>query len=329
MGTCIAEFLRPQGIMRIESLPDGRNRISLTPAPGCTVQRRAWTTSYPLALIRAIHSTKGLYVCDEIMREEDPRYVEHFLRHAVLSYLDPAAFAGKRVLDFGCGSGASVMVLSRLLPPCEIVGIELDARLLEIARLRAEYFGRTSVRFLQSPSGDQLPPELGEFDFIMFNAVFEHLLPHERRQLLPLVWKHLRPGGVLFLNQTPYRYSPIEVHTTGGLPFINYLPDRLALRFARRFCKRVAPDETWTTLLRRGIRGATVPEVISCLNDPGHIALLRPLPRVGDRIDLWFKSLSKKHLGVKRGIWASLKVIKLLTRKELTPTLSLAFRKTA
>ena len=111
MGTCIAEFLRPQGIMRIESLPDGRNRISLTPAPGCTVQRRAWTTSYPLALIRAIHSTKGLYVCDEIMREEDPRYVEHFLRHAVLSYLDPAAFAGKRVLDFGCGSGASVMVL--------------------------------------------------------------------------------------------------------------------------------------------------------------------------------------------------------------------------
>jgi hypothetical protein len=65
-----------------------------------------------------------------------------------------------------------------------------------------------------------------EFDYIMFNAVFEHLLPHERPRLLPAVFvRHLRPVGVMFLNQTPYRYSLVEVHTTGGLPLINYLPE--------------------------------------------------------------------------------------------------------
>ena len=327
MDTSVAEFPGVQGVMRIKALPDGRHEVSVTPAPGHTVPRRSWVTSYPVPLIRDIHSTKQLYVCDEIMREEDPSYVEHSLRHMVLSYVEPSAFAGKRILDFGCGSGASLMVLSRLLPPCEIVGIELEERLLNIARLRAQHFGRTSLSLLRSPSGDELPPQLGEFDFIMFNAVFEHLLPHERRTLLPKVWQHLRPGGVLFLNQTPYRYSPVEVHTTGGMPLINYLPDRLTLYVVRRWCKLVAPNEEWTTLLRRGIRGATVPEVLSCLPDPRGAALLRPAPHVGDRIDLWFNTLSGRYGWLKRSIWAALKALKLATGRQITPSLSLAIRK--
>lgn len=76
-------------------------RISVEPKPGFSVTRRPWETSYPLALIQEIHAIKGLYLCDEIMREEDPRYVEHYWRHEVLAYVDAAEFAGKRVLDFG------------------------------------------------------------------------------------------------------------------------------------------------------------------------------------------------------------------------------------
>jgi 2-polyprenyl-3-methyl-5-hydroxy-6-metoxy-1,4-benzoquinol methylase len=327
MAAPIAEYQGPKGSMRIEPLADGRHKVSVVPAPGHAVSHRSWVTSYPVPLIREIHSAKDLYVCDEIMREESPRYVENYLRKEVLSYLDPAAFAGKRILDFGCGSGASVMVLTRLLPPCEIVGIELEDRLLNIARLRAQHFGRTSLQLLRSPSGDSLPPQLGQFDFIMFNAVFEHLLPHERRLLLPKVWEHLRPGGVLFLNQTPYRYSLVEVHTTYGLPLINYLPDSLTLWAARKFSKRVSPTDDWTTLLRRGIRGGTVPEILDILGGPAHAELLRPSPEVGDRIDLWFSTLSPRHAWLKRSIWGSLKVIKALTGKQITPTLSLAIRK--
>ena len=219
------------------------------------------------------------------------------------------------------------MVLARLLPPCEIVGIELEGRLLDIARLRAQHFGRESIRLLQSPSGDSLPPDLGEFDFIMFNAVFEHLLPNERRTLLPMVWQHLRPGGVLFLNQTPYRFSAFEVHTTGGMPLINYLPDRLTLWVVRKFCKRVAPTESWNSLLRRGIRGGTVPEILDILSGSGRAELLRPRREVGDRIDLWYSSLSRRHAWFKRCIWGALKAGKWLGGREITPTLSLAIRK--
>jgi 2-polyprenyl-3-methyl-5-hydroxy-6-metoxy-1,4-benzoquinol methylase len=315
------------GSVHLEPLPDGRHKITVTPPPDRAVARRVWTTRYPVELIRAIHAVKGLFLCDEIMREEDPHYVEHAIRRRVFTYIEPQAFAGRRVLDFGCGAGASTLVLSRLLPPCELVGIELEHSLLDIARLRARNLARTSIHWLQSPSGSSLPPDLGEFDFVMFNAVFEHLLPTERQALLPTVWARLKPGGVLFLNQTPHRWAPVEVHTTGGVPLINYLPDRLALHCARTLSQRVRSDEQWETLLRRGIRGGTITEIVQILGGPEHAVLLKPLAPLRDRIDLWLGTLSSRHGLLKRAIWGSLKIIKAATGAEITPDLSLAIRK--
>jgi len=47
-----------------------------------------------------------------------------------------------------------------------------------------------------------------------------------------MLWSLLRPGGVLFVNQTPYRWRPLEYHIT-SLPFVNYLPAFAAMRVAR------------------------------------------------------------------------------------------------
>jgi 2-polyprenyl-3-methyl-5-hydroxy-6-metoxy-1,4-benzoquinol methylase len=316
------------GQVRVLELPDGRRSISVAPKPGRYLRRVACVTTYPLDLIKEIHATKGIFVCSEIMREEDPRLVESSIRHGVLSYFEPPRFAGKRILDFGCGAGASSLVLARLLPSCEIVGIELEEKLLRLARLRAQYRKRSNVRFMRSPAGDSLPGELGQFDFAIFSAVFEHLLPHERAPLLQKIWSHVKPGGVLFLNQTPYRYSPVDVHTT-GLPLINYLPDKLALHAARRFSKNVEPHEDWETLLRRGIRGGTVPEVMGILRRSGTPVLLAPRKELGDRIDLWYATLSRRHGWFKRSLWLSLKTIKAFSGAQLTPTLTLAIRKEA
>src|SRR5213595_699851 len=101
----LCELLRERGVA-IKPVADGRHFIAVqsSASPGAAP---SWTTAYPLDLIVAIHDAKGGYVCDEIMREEDPRYVERAIRNDVLGYVEARAFAGKRVLDFGCGAGAS------------------------------------------------------------------------------------------------------------------------------------------------------------------------------------------------------------------------------
>jgi 2-polyprenyl-3-methyl-5-hydroxy-6-metoxy-1,4-benzoquinol methylase len=317
----LSELLRHSHGLRVARLADGRHHIAVEPDQGCPGANRSWTTSYPPELILEIHTTKRGYVCDEIMREEDPRYVERAIRHEVLAYVDAEEFRGKRVLDFGCGSGASTLVMSRLLPPCELVGVELEERLLKLARLRAEYLGRSGLRFLHSPSGTTLPSGLGEFDYIVLSAVYEHLLPKERQVLLPRIWSHLKPGGVLFINQTPHRYSPVEIHTT-GLPLINYLPDALALR-AAKLSKRIDGNEDWPALLRAGIRGATIGEILQVLG--ARSALLEP--QRGDHIDLWYGKLSKRYGWLKKAIWASLKALKPIAGIHLVPELTLAIRK--
>ena len=117
--------------------------------------------------------------------------------------------------------------------------------------------------------------------------------------------------------------------------YVERLPSRrgarleLALHAARRFSKNVEPHEDWETLLRRGIRGATVPEIMGILRRNGAPVLLEPRRELGDRIDLWYSTLSRRHAWFKRSLWASLKMLKALSGAQLTPSLTLAIRKQA
>ncbi len=236
----------PEGSAELRELGSGRRRVEVKLTdPDQFSPARSWETAYPRGLIESILEAKGpAYLCDEIRRDEEPSYVALFLEWAMLAYVDPGELAGKRLLDFGCGSGASTAILARMFPETEIVGVELEERFLRVARERAQFYGNDQVRFIRSPSGERLPDGLGSFDFVSFSAVFEHLLPSERSTVLRAVWATLAPGGVLFLNQTPHRFYPHEYHTT-GLPLLNYLPDRMALRVARRFSRRVDGDASW------------------------------------------------------------------------------------
>ena len=320
----------PDGAIRVEDI-DGMRAITVEPRDGLFTPTRKWATAYPLELIEHVLRVKGpAYLCDEIRRDEDPRYVQHALRWDILSCSGPEDFAGRRVLDFGSGSGASSMVLARMFPEAGMVGVELMPELMELARHRAEFYGlKDRVRFQLSPDANSLPPDIGLFDHIIFSAVFEHLLPGERQAILPLLWLHLKPGGTLFLNQTPYRWFPMELHTT-GLPLINYLPDRLSLHCARRWSARVRSDESWPGLLRRGIRGGTTREIMTILKRKGGKAEIVNPSRLGvrDHIDLWYQrpGLTLKPR-TKKIVMYGFRAIRTVTGVTMIPELSLAIRK--
>jgi SAM-dependent methyltransferase len=233
-----------------------RWRLTTRSRRGALVPRTSCETSFPRELIELLATTTAPeWICDAIARHEDPTYVQQVLRQQLFSYFPGNAFAGKRMLDFGCGNGASTMIMASLLPHTEVIGVELDATHIAEANAILAHRKLANVRFLQSPSGESLPEGIGSFDFIMLSAVFEHLLPPERRTVMPLLWSHLAVGGVLFVNQTPHRWHPYEHHST-GLWGINYLPRSFARWVASRYGVGTR-SRTWEEMLRGGIRGGS------------------------------------------------------------------------
>lgn len=267
------------GDVWISDLDDGVRQVRVTIHDTTTyVPKACCTTRYPDDLIAQVLRLRGpAWLCDEIRRDESPTYLPHLLSRSMLPFVDASQFRGKRLLDFGCGAGASTVVLARMFPDTEIVGIDLNEQMLDLARARARFYGFSTIRFLLSPGEQELPTDIGMFDYISFSAVYEHMLPDERQVLMPKIWALLKPGGVLFVNQTPNRFFPMEPHTT-GLPLLNYLPDRIALAAARRFSKRIRRYETWEPLLRRGVRGGTEKDILRSLGTSNgqHPALLKP-----------------------------------------------------
>ncbi len=312
-------------------LETGRNKIDVQlHDPTIFSPLLTCKTTYPTELISTVLDAKGpAWLCDEIARDEDRDYVLKHLENDMSSYFRFEDIAGKRILDFGCGSGASTMWLARLFPESEIVGIELERDLLRVARARLEHYRFKNVRLFQSPSGTELPEELGTFDLIVLSAVYEHLLPSERKAVLPQLWSLLNDKGILFLDQTPHRYFPLELHTT-SLPLINYLPDGLTLKAARKFSRRVSASDSWESLLRAGIRGATVSEIRKGLRDSkSRAVMLAPtMNGVRDRIDLWFHTTNPDNLKtLKKSARVVLKVINSLTGIAIVPELTLAIRR--
>lgn len=328
----VTTLTHQDAMVQVEELPTGKQKVAVSLTnTDLFMPKSTCETAYPLGLITNILDIKGpAYLCDEILRDESPQYVEKHLRYELLGYLVEEEFKAKRLLDFGCGSGASTMVLARMFPDTEIVGIELEKNLLSLAQLRAEYYGYENVKLMVSPSPESLPPQIGSFDYVVLSAVYEHLLPNEREMVLSHIWRILKPNGILFINQTPYRYSPVEMHTTSGLPLINYLPDKLAMYYAQYFSKRNLRNESWERLLRKGIRGGGVKEILTILAGANGTPVLLSPSRFGmkDRIDLWYtQSGSVRFVLLKRSLRLVLKLIHRLTGVVIVPSLSLAIQK--
>lgn len=316
----------PEGTVRVTEL-GARRRIELEPDRSSVyVARATIETTYPIALIEQALQVCGFgWLCDAIARDEDP---DLSLQRELALFVPVEDLRGKRVLDFGCGAGGSTCVLGRLLPETEVFGVELNEGLLKLAAARAAHHRLGCVHFLASPAPNRLPTGIGNFDLVVLSAVYEHLLPSERRVLLQSLWSVVRPGGVLFLNQTPHRWFPIELHST-QLPLLNYLPLAVAARIAALQSRH--KGSAWSTNdvathLRGGLRGATEREVLRFIGEPAEI--LPPCrPELRDRVDAWFSLLSPRHRVAKQLARFCLKGVYRLTGTVLTPNLALAIRK--
>lgn len=320
----------------MEPLPSGKHRLHVRMLNPHT---HVWKTTFESSLSRElvesfleVHGPRGLG--HALTRIEESGDLRRTLLFSILPFVPREEFSHKRLLDFGCGSGTSTFHLARMFPDAEIVGLDLLSEQLIAARALMRHMEVSNATFIPAASGDSLPQDLSTFDFVTLNAVYEHLLPAERKRLLPSLWALLSPGGVLFVNMTPYRYYPLEGHTT-MLPLLNYLPDSLALRAARWFAgetrRGIAPDTDWADLLRWGVRGATEGEILRLLAAAGDgqpVALKPRLWGYSDVVDLWYaESMLRRPLRVKALMRVVFKAITRVTGAPFAPDVTMAVRK--
>ena len=307
----LVQYACEEGIVQIrrKSLGEPYELTLLPRAPDLYLPRKTCRTTFSMDLLLALMERSDFaWLCDTVARHETSTSETAILERQLFGYSTAEDFAEKRLLDFGCGNGASTMTIGRLLPRTEVVGVELSPEKIEMANRIRAFRSLDNVKFLCSPSGSELPPGIGHFDFVMLSAVYEHLLPDERKVVMPRLWSALKPVGMIFINRTPYRYFPMEIHST-GLWLVNYLPDRLAHAVVRCFAgrnKAINESGDWNVHLRGGLRGGTEREIVQNLTNGKEKCARIVQPRsngVRDRADFWLSRTNpNRHRRVKQWI---------------------------
>ena len=80
---------------------------------------------------------------------------------------------GERVIDIGCGVGATTLAIAALVAPARAVGVDISVTMLESALARASATGRINVEFRHHDVQDE-PLEAASFDvaFSRFGVMF-------------------------------------------------------------------------------------------------------------------------------------------------------------
>jgi ubiquinone/menaquinone biosynthesis C-methylase UbiE len=162
---------------------------------------------------------------------------------------------GKEGLDFGCSWGISSLAAYEA-GARRVVGVEvLGERIPEGNEMLSEAgFSEQQIHLLHVPDTRKLPFEDEAFDFVLAQAVLEHI-PQPRHLHLREMWRVLRPGGHMIIAETPNKYYPKEIHTT-KLWFNHWLPEPLAfwraVKFGKGYRDYVDPEE-WTYSGWRGM----------------------------------------------------------------------------
>lgn len=102
---------------------------------------------------------------------------------------------GDHVLDIGCGTGTLAVMVKQAHPQAEVVGLDGDAKVLEIARTKAAK-AEVDLLFEQGMSY-QMPYQDNSFDRVLSSLMLHHLSTDNKRRTLLEVFRILRPGGEL------------------------------------------------------------------------------------------------------------------------------------
>lgn len=110
---------------------------------------------------------------------------------------------GCRMLELGCGNGASLLAYGYALPGSEFVGIDLAARPIEMGNEKIAAVGLNNVT-LRCANVMDLDESYGDFDYIFAHGLFSWVPEPVRDRVLEICSERLTPHGVAYLSYNAY-----------------------------------------------------------------------------------------------------------------------------
>jgi SAM-dependent methyltransferase len=243
-----------------------------------SVDGRQYRTYYSARILRMLVDRKGI--------DRAPLYLPfkrtrgaHFLA-PLLRYLGARGTRGLRVLEIGCSFGHNTEYLNEQSVVGEIHSLDVDPAFVAMTRAKVDELGLGKVHqvlHLTDEETTHLPFAADTFDVVVAIGVIEHLAPAGRHRHVDEYYRVLAPGGHIAILDTPNRAFPLETHSV-GLPGIQWLPPRLAFRYARLLRPRFR-GTTFQDFDRHGAwRNASFQE---CLPSTGRDRLLDVTEQAG------------------------------------------------
>lgn len=145
---------------------------------------------------------------------EDPEYFARYkIREIGRLYKARGLPAPKRILDFGCGIGASVPHLHEMFPDAEITALDVSERSLAIARSRFPNAANYELY-----EGGEIALPAGSYDLIFSACVFHHIEADEHVPILSRLRKLVSPDGAMAIfEHNPL--NPVSRYIVATCPF--------------------------------------------------------------------------------------------------------------
>ncbi|NDJ17292.1 class I SAM-dependent methyltransferase [Myxacorys almedinensis] len=167
--------------------------------------------TYPVYYTQHFHSIEGGYLNISAAVTYDPitQYVlppnETWVRQ---SLIDSIQVQPSRILDLGCGTGSTTLMLKQTFPNADVMGIDLSPYMLVVAEHKAKQ-AHLNIDW-QHHTAEATPFAPASFDLITASLLFHELPPDRAQAVLEECFRLLKPGGeVLMLdgNQKTLRQS--------------------------------------------------------------------------------------------------------------------------
>jgi len=122
--------------------------------------------------------------------------------------IDAVRVKPRRIIDLGCGTGSTTLMLKQAFPEAEVVGLDLSPCMLVVADMKAQKAG-LNIEWLHGNAESVAFPD-GSFDLVAASLLFHETPPAVSRAILRESFRLLKVGGqvaILDGNQKTLRQT--------------------------------------------------------------------------------------------------------------------------